>query len=194
MSLWARVRDWIRPARVHGGGGLLWKSIEDAQQTEFFRWFQLVETSRAKGKGGRIVVRFRPSGEKFHDLVAVDAAVDRHIIMSIDLLLARSFIDDARDGIFARDIAKSLLRAAPPDADRAALSGMANEIEFAHDYPLIVGPGYRPPALPPHPSPGFQTYLGRRDSYEQAFSESRLRLEQIHDDVGRWLRISLRAK
>lgn len=196
MKFWDRVRSFVSHGRFSGHGGFFGKSLEDIQKTDFFIWFQLTETSRSQEKRGDTLVNFKPAGEKFHDLVTVSLSIDsRQQIFAIGLLLARSFIDDPQDGVFARDIAKSLLRAAPPDPDRPTLSQLADEIEFSHSFQLIVGPAYQPPAPPSTPSLGFQTYLGRRKSYEQAISESKLKLEQISGDAEeRWLSISLEAR
>ena len=58
---------------------------------------------------------FKPSGEKFHPLVTVKVTTDgAGRILALEMALARSFIDSPRDGIYARDIAKSFLQAGLP--------------------------------------------------------------------------------
>jgi hypothetical protein len=56
---------------------------------------------------------FRPSGAAFHDLVALEALTGAdEALRELRLLLARSFIDDPRNGAFALDITKSFLSSA----------------------------------------------------------------------------------
>lgn len=84
--------------------------MADARASELFAWFHLEPAERPD--------RFRPGGAAFHDLAALDVRADGHgRVTGLTLRLARRFIDDPRNGVFARDIMKSFLRAAiPPDA------------------------------------------------------------------------------
>jgi hypothetical protein len=193
MTLWEKVRSFITPDKFPVGG-LLGESLEGVNKTDLFTWFHLTETSRVRAGRGRSVVKFKPSGSKFHDLVTVEVSLNQSgRVVGISLLLERSFVEDDRDGVFARDIAKSLLRTVGGDKPPEELKSLADEIEFAHDYPLIVGPGYRPPPPKPAPSPGFLTYLGRRGTYTQSFPGFALALENITDGVRPCLSISLRS-
>jgi hypothetical protein len=191
LNLLEWARSLIKPA-APPAGAFFGKRLEDVQETEFFRWFSLVETSREWAGRRRSVVKFKPSGEKFHNVVTVELSLDGGgLIRGVRLLLARRFVDDAREGIYARDVTKSLLRAAVADAPTEGLKTLADEIEFRHDYPIIVGPGYQPQPTSPEPSPGFLTYLGRRGEYEQTFPGFTLKLENTADDEGPLLIISL---
>src|SRR5438105_14433165 len=88
------------------GAGELGDNVEQARKTEFVRWFHLEETGRTGS-----VVHFKPSAEKFRSLVTVSLSLDsRQRLIGAELVLSRSFIDSGRDGLFARDIAKSFLR------------------------------------------------------------------------------------
>ena len=81
------------------GVGSFGERLEQAKQTEFFRWFQLEETGRT-GK----VVHFKPSGEKFRSLVTLNLTIDSSgRLLGAELILSRSFIDSARDGTGTSD-------------------------------------------------------------------------------------------
>ena|ERR1700730_6511971 len=141
------------------GVGDFGERLEQARQTEFFRWFHLQETSRT-GK----VVHFKPSGEKFRSLVTLNLTVDSNErLVAAELILSRSFIDSGRDGIFARDIAKSFVSmlATAPDLIAEIEQPPANMTTT-----LIVA--NRPaPKLPASPTPGYQVFLGQRQSCQQ---------------------------
>jgi hypothetical protein len=96
--------------------GFIGMTVDEARQSHFFQWFNL-EAVTVPDTALRV---FKPSGEKFHDLVTVNARVDAAgRIAMIELVVARSFIEDSREGMFAADIAKSFLEAALAPADRA---------------------------------------------------------------------------
>ena len=86
------------------------RSLEDAKKTEFFTFFNLVETGH-DDHGGYQTMRFQPSGPKFHDLVTVTFETTAGNISAATLHVSRSFIDGP-DEAFARDIAASFLDAA----------------------------------------------------------------------------------
>jgi len=117
-SLGAKELAWA-------GAGELGENVEQARKTEFFRWFHLEETGRMGS-----VVHFKPSAEKFRSLVTVSLSLDsRQRLIGAELVLSRSFIDSGRDGLFARDIAKSFLRVVTSQEERQAIGGLIGEIE-----------------------------------------------------------------
>ena len=179
---------------IWGGrrGRLRWRRIEEAKQTDFFRWFSLAEAGSAEGGVGTTVITFRPEGDKFRDLVKLDVSLDGGgIISALRLTLAKSFVDDHGDGVFARDIAKSFIRDALPDEDEGAARGLADEIEYRNDFP-VLSRALRP-RLPDAPSEGFLTFVGRGQLYEQGLSRSCLRIEQVQDDGRAAVAITVRA-
>src|ERR1700738_759124 len=91
--------------------GELGDNVDDLVASPFFAWFNLERVGEQRHEGTD-VLSFRPEGPAFHDLaeLRVSAAVDGRID-SVELRLAREFVDDRRNGMFARDLAKSLLRA-----------------------------------------------------------------------------------
>jgi hypothetical protein len=167
-----------------GDGGkkranLRWENLEAAKQSEFFRWFSFVEVESVKDAGGNILKSFRPEGEKFRSLVKLDVALDKQSgINTLQLFLARRFVDDNRDGIFARDIAKSFLRSALPEPDADAVTVLAEEIEHRHNFSVLTRAPAPDTQLPSQPSTGFLAYAGEQQFYEETFSQSSLRIEQ----------------
>ena len=159
-------------------GGLLGLRLEEARARDFFTWFSLVEIGLAETAAGR-VVEFKPEGEKFRELVTVRATLDGGgRIVKLALALARAFVDHGSDGVFARDIAKSLLRGAFGDDAPTEVSRLADEIEFNYvsDRPVLVSSSRPRPRLPDAPSPGYLTYLGRRPSFENEDARGKLTL------------------
>ena len=168
---------------------LLGSRLEAAKQTDFFNFFNLREH----------LVTLKPAAGDFGDRVTVNAHLDnRGRIKGIDLLLARSFIDDKRSAVFAGDIAKSFLRSAVPAADREAIEALATDIEFRH--PRDIGFATMPlqpgavPSLADQPSPGYRVYAGEDSLHEQLLSSSALRLENRQVDGVDALLISLRIE
>ena len=111
--------------------------------------------------------------------------------------MRRDFVDSPTNSLFARDIAKSMLRSALPAADKGdAAADLLNEIEYRRGPSkgtLLVGPGYQPPPLPAQPSAGDQPYLVQSARYEQTLvSGRRLRLENTDAEGAKVLRISVR--
>jgi hypothetical protein len=162
-----------------GGIGGLGENVEQARNTGFFRWFHLEETGRTAGQAGP-VVEFKPSGEKFRAAVTLKLSLDsREKLVGAELALTRSFIDSGRDGMFARDIAKSFLGIVTAVEDRNAIGSLITEIEQPPanlSSPLIVRE-QPAPKLPVAPSPGYWTFLGQQEFYEQRLASGRIRFE-----------------
>ena len=158
---------------------LLGSPLEEAKRSDFFTFFHLKETGGSVALGETVAVSFKPEAGEFRELVSVYVTLDtNNRIIRIDLSLARSFVDHKTNGIFARDIAKSLLRAAIPKENQRAIADLANEIEFPAAVEgqtiVTVRP---PPKLPPAPTAGYLTYLGKKSVFEQMVTIYKLRLE-----------------
>lgn len=134
--------------------------MANAAASGFFAWFHL--------EPAELPNRFRPTGEAFHDLVALDVRTNGpdERITSMALRLERRFIDDPRDGVFARDIMKSFLRAALPPDVLAAIPSLSDTVASIEDLsqsgtPVIV----RQDALRAHGTPAhtiaYDVFLGR---------------------------------
>src|SRR5260370_41450592 len=84
--------------------GDLGEKLEQARNSEFFRWFHLEEVGRTAGGSG---VQFKPSGEKFRSLVTLNLSLDSgQRLVGAELILSRSFVDSGRGGVFAGGIAQ----------------------------------------------------------------------------------------
>jgi hypothetical protein len=132
--------------------------------SEFWRFFNLQRVDSTTSANGRHVeLSFRPGGAMFRDLVLLKVTeVADSGVAAVDLTLNRSFVDDPRNGIFARDIARSLLRAAVPAADAGSIATLAQEIEI--------------PRPVSNPSEGYRAYLGSEPFSIQQFPHSMIML------------------
>jgi len=139
--------------------GRFGQTVEDARKTEMFTWFHLVETGREE-HGYGVIVRFQPSGPKFHDVAIVSLEVESGCIKAATLHLSRAFIDGP-DEAFARDIAASFLRNALTAEDRIHADNLIQQI--ANDYrgqrPLIVH-GSADRKVPQPLTPAYEVFLG----------------------------------
>jgi|GEM_PF-701919 len=157
--------------------GNLGENLEQAKQTEFFRFFHLEQSQVSKSEGSTVTA-FKPTGEKFRPLVTIKVTTDgASRILALEMALARSFIDDPRDGVFARDIAKSFLQAALPAPRDWETTDLINEIQFqATSTMTIIKHPANEPKLPEKPTPGYLTYLGKQPSCEHRLRDYLLRL------------------
>lgn len=159
------------------------------KESDFFVWFHLEETGPARKEGEKKIVTFKPTSEAFRELVATMFTVDgEDRIREIELVLARSFVDDAVNGIFARDIAKSLLRAAVPRENQTEVAGLADEIEVLVSRGRSISSAVR--KKPGSQTLGYQVYLGTEKRYEQVLSRCIVRLENLSNA----LKISLSCR
>ena len=183
-KVWRRLTVLLAPLVLHGSAsgatfGQLGGRLDQARETEFFRWFHLEQTDLSRA-GAQTVVAFKPSGEKFRPLVTLNVTTDgQGGLQALELVVSRVFVDDPKDGVFARDIVKSLLLAVFAGAGDQGLTDLTNELQ----YPLFYGPGVlvrTPPAdikLPEEPTRCYQVYLGRQTACTLELAGQRLRLE-----------------
>jgi hypothetical protein len=143
--------------------GSMGTTLETLRQTEFFQWFQLQEVERRMEEPGE-AVRFRPSGEKFHDLCYLDVLTTQGgEMVRMELVLQREFID-GRDSLFAQDLIKSFLQAALPMACQHVLADFMREID-------LPGRGGA--------TEGFLVFKGKRNSWETFTGWSHLILTNL---------------
>lgn len=167
--------------------------IEDAQRQDFFSFFRLLEAGRTEGKDGSTMITFKPlNSPKFKDLATVHATTDKGgKILAIDLQLARSFIEDRTNGIFARDIAGSFISGVAGTTDTAAVKDLVNEIKFPKDTGgTLILTGTPPPKVPDQPTDGYSTYLGKRKDFEQILTGKTLSMENRNEGGAEILSIS----
>ena len=169
---------------------------QTAEQSGFFNWFMREPVAADEPVPRRLAAHYRPNGPAFYDLtefIVVDDEEDR--LRSLELRLARSFIDHPHNGLFARDIAKSLLRDAVDSPEATALADLANEIELPRGGTVpVITARTDEVVLPESPTPGYQVFLGKRGRYEQRLGGTVLVLESYVLDSAPWLRMVLAAK
>jgi hypothetical protein len=97
-------------------GGLMGANLANARMTDdFFRFFNFEPTGTERLTEVNLVTTFKPSGDAFKVPVTLCVTTDpKGAIQAMQLLIARSFIDDFRQCAYAADLAKSFLRRASP--------------------------------------------------------------------------------
>jgi hypothetical protein len=180
-------------AASFGGFGM---KMDQARQTDFFTWFHLQQTGKEQTSQGAIIT-FKPSGKQFHVLVTVKVITATNgDLTSMELILSRAFVDSKQDGIFARDIAKSLIRTAFAEGSDQDIQDLANQIEYLRtsSQTILLHKSYKPPTLPAEPTPGYLTYLGQQQFYDHTAAGKILRLENATVTGGKSLIISIKAQ
>jgi len=100
----------------------------DVRATDFYRFFHLAEAARSAPTAGS-ATSYRPTGP-FGDLVtfAVGTAADGAIV-ELTLHVGRSFVEDPRNGIFARDVVASFVReAAANEGHEDGIAALLHEL------------------------------------------------------------------
>lgn len=171
------------------------ENLEQAKQTDFFRFFNLEQT-QATRIDGNTVTSFKPSGAKFRPLVTVKVTTGAEgRIKALEMVVLRSFIDDPQNGIFARDIAKSFLLAGLPSPRDREIADLINEIQHQGTSTMtIIKRKGDEPKLPEKPTPGYLTYLGQQPNYEHHLRDYLLRLENGEVEGGAALVFSIRSR
>ena len=130
---------------------------------DLFTVFHLARLSREAQPDHRILVTFKPTGEAFRQLVSLVVTTDENgVIERVRLEVARSFIDDAQQGVFAADLVTSFLASVRDAAATDSIMALANEIHARS----MINPGRMvltaqpTPAVPKRPSAAYQTYAG----------------------------------
>jgi hypothetical protein len=160
--------------------GLIGLPLSEAQaKSDLFAFFHFVPV----GPEVQNVTTFKPTGEAFRPLVTLKVTTGSGgIIQSLQLLVARSFIDDPKRCVYAADLAKSFLldAAAPSDVvsalareiDARSMARAAGTILTAQPLPDISAP----------PSPAYKTYTGDAQPQELSYSSGDIRLS-LHNTV-----------
>ena len=150
-------------------------TVDDAKKSDFFTSFHLEQDGAGIPEQQRTILRFRPEAEALRNLVEVKVTLDaKQRIAGMGLELARSLIDDKQNGVLARDMAKSMLRSMVPEQDTRNTTDLMREIEFGDDPSETAAPSSgKRPELPTH---GYQTFLGKRASFEQSLEFTNIAL------------------
>jgi len=173
----------------------LMRDIASAQKEDFFEFFHLAKTAEEPTVGRGRLVKFRPSGPKFHDIVEITVEEQPSgKISAWSVLIAQSMIDDPTNRIFASDIAKSFLQFIVPSAGNDAVGRMAGEIWSNQagkrsEVPLPGAPaGVTVPSIP---SLAYLTFVGAHEKYIVPLRGAKLRLAHVRQSDGDWLQISV---
>ncbi len=173
--------------------GLVGMRRDEAALTGFFQWFHLEPAARPDAR----TTLFKPSGASFRELVTITVRTDEAArIAAIELVIARSFIEDPRQGMFAADIAKSFLGAALAAPDRAHMQHLIDTIADGGAYarPILAAePRRRPNLQIERDSAPYQVWLGSNRRWRRPFDTVLLRLENVEDERGPSLKIMVGA-
>jgi hypothetical protein len=161
--------------------------LDTAQRSDLFKWFHLERVGQARDQNGLDRVDFRPTGASFRPLVQLSTWLNAESrIVQLRLALARDFVNDPRQGAFARDIAKSFLRATSPRGEPPEFSDLVHEIEFGpagKAAPVIMAASRALPPLPQTPSPGYRVYLGEAASHAIAWPGGLVEIEDAGEEL-----------
>lgn len=133
-------------------------------QREFFAWFHLEPDGEPAPAGDGQRHRFRPAGDAFRPLVALDVQVDSMgSMLSAQLCLDRSFVSGPDDA-FARDLAKSFLAWILDDeaqAGAAPLIANIGDLAAARGPVITAGTPRQPPR---DPTGAYEVFTGDGDA------------------------------
>jgi hypothetical protein len=173
-------------------GGLLGQPLAAAQSNDLFTFFNLAQTARQPCGDGQ-ALGFRPTGDQFHRLAAVDVTTTAGgDVAAMTLTLDRTFIDDPANGVFARDIAKSFLRDVAGSRAPASVADLAQEIEsgVSSSRTVIERGGVAPAKPAGPPSTGYRVFLGDQRSYTLSVDGEALTLANARQSGRAVLRLS----
>lgn len=153
--------------------GAFGNSVATLRDSAFFRWFSLEPETSDAGAAGRT---FRPSGRAFHDLVAFTAlTAPDDKLCELHLSLARSFIDDPRNGAFALDITNSFLGGAL--GETALVIDLQRRLANSVDIRRADVAQPEPVALSDAEEQAVQTYAGLLHECDLNIGELTLRMQ-----------------
>ncbi len=151
--------------RANEDTGLVGAKLEVVEKShDLFTFFNLQRTGSEALPEHRTLVTFKPTAETFRPLVTLAVTTDAQgVIESLRLDVARSFIDDPQQGIFAADLVGSFLRSAGGNESEDDLAALSKEIHARS----LMNPGRTvltaqpAPALATTPSAAYRVYAGK---------------------------------
>jgi hypothetical protein len=149
------------------GPGLIGKELPLVQEkSDFFGFFNFAAVGKIDLPNRQTNISFKPTGDAFHDLVTLEVVIDADKIIQMHrLIVARSFIDDPKQCVYAADLVKSYVTLEGTNS-HDALDSLAQEISvrsFVRSTATVIMRQPLPP-MPNSPSEAYQTYLGQRPS------------------------------
>jgi len=177
-------------------GGLLGADLNRARLgADYFRFFNLEPIGLAQRlENGEQLLAFKPSGAAFRDLVTIYVQTDPKALISMfRVVIARSFLDDPRNGVYARDLIKSSLLDCVNEVDAGNLKELADEVQFRDlKGTLLVRSGL--PALPAMPSTAYLVVNGTNSAWETTLSSTKITLSNETEENRPALVIEIRGK
>lgn len=186
--------------------------LDKAYANDFFQFFKFRVVGVSITKDGFMEIIFKPPKLK-PERTSVQLNVVLHKdgkIKRMRLALDRQFIDDKKQGMFARDYAKSFLQVGVHDDDYKAVKPLVNEIFFRQKLTpvvlgnkkfqgtlsifklgegkltsgdiIIIGSGGNIPKLPKKESSLYKCFAGKTANAQIDMSKSTVRLENIDQD------------
>ena len=131
-------------AENSSSGSVFDMPLDKAYANDFFQFFRLRVVGVSVTDDGFMEIIFKPpkrepsrTSVKLHVVLKKDGEIKR-----MQLILGRQFIDDVKQGMFARDFAKSFIQAGVHKEDYARVRPVVNEIFFRQKLtPIILGKG-----------------------------------------------------
>lgn len=170
-------------------------SLAKAQKMDVLTHFHFQEVRRKTTESGDTLVMFAARCMDSVSIISFMVVGKEEKIRLASLVMHRSFIDEPKLGVFARDLAKSFLAQAVPEADLPQLKTTIAEITFGGETPQPVTVGkwtakvvtgaMTPdglkqidpssiPKLPVKPTPAYAAYLGKEKQFEQNYSHCKI--------------------
>jgi len=175
--------------------GLLGTDLTRARsRSDYFQFFNLELTGPAQplANGGQIL-SFKPSGSDFHQLVTVYVETDSTgLISALRVIIARSFIDDPQNGVFARDLIKSSLLTGVSEGDAGNLNELATEILYRNLKRTLLSRSE--PTLSATPSAAYLVVEGTNSEWETTLTSSTIKLTNQTQENRPALVIEIRVK
>jgi hypothetical protein len=104
--------------------------LSTAKEDDFFTFFRFKEVERHETSKDKTLVMFETGTAGFGVQLAIVLSTKDEKVKAMTMVLPRKFVDDEKNGIFARDLAKSFLLAGVPEADAATIKTLVQEIQF----------------------------------------------------------------
>ena len=141
-------------------------TLDEATAGEFFRFFNLRETSRGDVGGGRTMVVFlQGEGAMYPGMLFAEVTIDtRGRIVETGIIVARPFIDSLNTLPFAEDFTRSFLRVAVT----------ASELASADDVIRAMRAPDKAPAAAKMPTPIARAFFGARAEVAAQLDETNI--------------------
>lgn len=127
-----------------GSLSIFGEPMSEAYKKDFFSFFRFTMVGMTVTRDGFSCIMFKPPrGSMLRQCAELEITLSLEgRVKRMSMRLKRRCIDDLRQGMFARDVAKSFIQAGIPDKDSEAVSDLINEIFFRQKLTRIdVKPG-----------------------------------------------------